>query len=225
MLDSCSCGRRILIVSGSPHASGNTDMLAESLAEALGERDADSAIYRIGVNDLDISPCIGCNKCRNEKACMPFEDTGQRQCTGKPQASQLLLRAGDLGECESVKASDACMHRCFMDDDMRAFRKYLDWCDELHLVCPLYFSGPPAQMKAVMDRLQPYFWSNLRKAGQKRPLYIYFLGEKQEDDPYGCDPLITIARSSFGVAGFRAEQVYDWRDVFADIKEQLRRSK
>ena len=35
---------------------------------------------------------------------------------------------------------------------MDEVRKHLDAADELIVVCPVYFAGAPAQMKALLDR-------------------------------------------------------------------------
>ena len=75
------------------------------------------------------------------------------------------------------------------------------------MVSPVYFAGPPAQLKALLDRLQPYFWSDAR-AGAKRPAVLHVVGEG--GDPHGFEPLVGIVRSALACAGFTLETVYDW---------------
>ena len=59
--------------------------------------------------------------------------------------------------CDGCKNSEG--HVCVFEDDMDEIREILDECDELIVVSPVYFSGAPAPMKALLDRLQPYFWT------------------------------------------------------------------
>lgn len=56
--------------------------------------------------------------------------------------------------CESCKVG----FRCIINDDMTKLYSLLDAADDLVIVSPVFFAGPPAQFKAVLDRLQPYFW-------------------------------------------------------------------
>ena len=96
---------------------------------------------------------------------------------------------------------------CVIADDMAALRSRLDACDELVVVAPVYFAGPPAQLKALFDRLQPYFWADWRHT-PKRPADLYVVGEG--GDPHGFAPLVGSARSALAVAGFRLRDVHDW---------------
>lgn len=109
-------------------------------------------------------------------------------------------------------ACDACMnsYTCIIKDDMRNLYPILDTVDELIVVSPVYFSGPPAQFKALLDRLQPYYWKargmQRRKAQiTKRPVTLYVVG--QGGDPHGFEPLIGCVRSATALAGFSLERV------------------
>ena len=109
------------------------------------------------------------------------------------------LVAGCLG-CGRCQRTGACFQR----DDMDAFMEALDAADELHLVVPVYFAGPPSQFKAVLDRLQPHYWKGTR-FNPKRPAHLQVVGDG--GDPHGFEPLVTICRSALAVAGFRLETV------------------
>ena len=82
------------------------------------------------------------------------------------------------------------------------------------MVAPVYFSGPTAQFKAVLDRLQPY-WEKRRGPNRqpgaadapKRPVTLYVIGSG--GDPYGFAALESCVRSSFGAAGWRVGEVAD----------------
>lgn len=122
-----------------------------------------------------------------------------------------LLAEHPIAPCT---ACDACekTYTCIIDDDMQLLYPLLDETDDLILVSPVYFSGPPAQFKAVLDRFQPYFWKAYAPEGRaarraKRPVTLYVIG--QGGDPHGFDPLIGCVRSATAVAGFSLECVYN----------------
>jgi multimeric flavodoxin WrbA len=75
-------------------------------------------------------------------------------------------------------------------------------------VAPLYFAGPPAQLKALYDRMQPY-WAQRYLLGVtppvKRPAQLFVVGGG--GDEHGYTPLTTITKSSLAVAGFNLEKV------------------
>lgn len=131
-----------------------------------------------------------------------------------PEDQEALVKLSDLriGPCQ---ACDACAQPagspaaapCVLDDDMGRFRALLDACDELVLVSPVYFAGAPAQLKCLLDRLQPYFWTDWKHT-PKRPAELYVVGEGA--DPHGFVPLVATLRSSLAVAGFRLQEVHDW---------------
>ena len=103
---------------------------------------------------------------------------------------------------------------CVIRDDMLRLYALLDAADEVHVVSPVYFSGPPGQFKCVLDRLQPYWEMRCGPAAQprnphevKRPLTLHVIGAG--GDPYGFVPLETIVRSAFGAAGFTLTATVD----------------
>ena len=103
------------------------------------------------------------------------------------EAPEVLAEGDPLEPCALVARSDAALHQCVIDDDMFEVRKHLDAADELIVVSPVYFAGAPAQLKALLDRMQPYFHSTVRR-GEKRPLVLHVVGEG--GDPHGFEPLV-----------------------------------
>lgn len=93
-------------------------------------------------------------------------------------------------------------------DDYLELIEALQSADALAVVSPLFFAGPPAQLKALYDRLQP-FWARKYLLEQnppaKRPAQIFILGGG--GDSHGYDPLVTITRSALAVAGFSLEKI------------------
>lgn len=107
--------------------------------------------------------------------------------------------------CDGCKNSEG--HVCVFEDDMDEIREFLDESDELIVVSPVYFSGAPAPMKALLDRLQPYFWT-WEAGGNRRPMTLHIIGEGA--GPNGYDALIDEVRAAGAVAGFRLDRIVDW---------------
>lgn len=107
--------------------------------------------------------------------------------------------------CDGCKNSEG--HVCVFEDDMDEIREILDESDELIVVSPVYFSGAPAPMKVLLDRLQPYFWT-WEAGGNRRPMTLHIIGEGA--GPNGYDALIDEVRAAGAVAGFRLDRIVDW---------------
>ena len=176
-----------LIIVGSPRTNGRSAHLAEMLFEANIDEHPEDELFLVPVSEVEIGPCIGCNACRAKSGVILKDDDGHEVTLQK--------------------------HRCVFDDDMQTVYDLLDDVDEVTVVSPVYFSGAPAPLKCVLDRLQPYFWARVeaRERGtlpEKRPLVLHVLGEG--GDPHGYDALVSEVRSSFATADFRLERVLDW---------------
>ncbi len=170
-----------LILVGSPRTEGRSAHLAEMLFEANIDEFPGDELFLVPISEVDVESCIGCDGCREKSEVIVKDDSGEEVSLWK--------------------------HRCVFDDDMQTIYDLLDDADEVVVVCPVYFSGAPAPFKCLLDRLQPYFWSDMRE-GQKRPVVLHVLGEG--GDPHGFDALVSEVRSALAVAGFRLERLLDW---------------
>lgn len=100
---------------------------------------------------------------------------------------------------------------CIYEDDMAGLMQQLKQAQRVLMVMPIYFAGAPSQAKAVLDRMQPYFWEYLKRkrAGlppvEKRPLTFFVVGDG--GDPHGFEPLVATVRSSMALAGFAIDEV------------------
>lgn len=116
-----------------------------------------------------------------------------------------VVRVADL-HIAGCRACDACRrapaHACVIRDDMDEVNRLLAHAEVLAVVTPVYFAGPPAQLKALLDRLQPHFWRGTRTLPKRRAL-LCVVGDG--GDPHGYQPLETIVRSALAVAGFKLE--------------------
>ncbi|NHJ49612.1 MAG: flavodoxin family protein [Asgard group archaeon] len=62
----------ILGIIGSPRKNGNTEIMIDEVL--AGAKDAGAVIDKISLYDLDISPCIGCNSCKDNGTCSIKDD-------------------------------------------------------------------------------------------------------------------------------------------------------
>ena len=181
--DIAALGREILnrlIIVGSPRTNGRSAHLANMLFETCIEECPDDELALAPVSTLSVAGCTGCDACRDN-----------------------IAKLAELGE----EAIDDDFAPCVIDDDMQEIYELIDAADEITVVSPVYFAGPPSQLKALLDRLQPYYWTNAR-VEEKRPAVLHVVGEG--GDPHGFSALVSIVRSALAVAGFRLETVFDW---------------
>ena len=176
-----------VIITGSPRADGRSAHIAEMLFEANIDERPEDELFLIPVSEIEVGPCVGCNACRKTMPVIFKNDAGDEVAEER--------------------------HRCVFDDDMQTLYDLIDEADEITVVSPVYFSGAPAPLKCLLDRLQPYFWRRLeqRQTGAlppKRPLTLHVLGEG--GDPHGYDALVSEVKSAFATADFRLLAIYDW---------------
>ena len=127
------------------------------LFETCIEECPDDELALAPVSTLDVGGCTGCDACRDN-----------------------IAKLVELGE----EAIDDDFAPCVIDDDMQEIYELIDSADEITVVSPVYFAGPPSQLKALLDRLQPYYWTNAR-VEEKRPAVLHVVGEGG-DRPLGA---------------------------------------
>lgn len=91
----------------------------------------------------------------------------------------------------------------------------LEAADALVLVAPVFFSGPPSQLKAFFDRLQPY-WAQRYILGTRhaalpldvrKPFDLVAVGAG--GDPFGYDALVRTARSALRMLDFELAAAHE----------------
>ncbi len=170
-----------VIITGSPRTQGRSAHIAEMLFEANIDERPEDELFLVPISEIEVGPCIGCGACR--------------------ELTDVTFKADDGTERTEPRP------RCIFDDDMQTLYDLLDDADEVTIVSPVYFSGAPAPLKCLLDRLQPYFHADTRKQ-PKRPATLHVLGEG--GDPHGFDPLVSEVKSALACAGFRLVTVFDW---------------
>ncbi|MDR1422835.1 MAG: flavodoxin family protein [Coriobacteriales bacterium] len=130
----------------------------------------------------------------------------QRFCLSKKRIHPCI----GCGACEKTgicSLASRTHDKQFLDDYLE-LKAVLERVDAVALVAPLYFAGPPAQLKALLDRMQPYWAQRYRlgiKPPAKRPAQLFVVGGG--GDEHGYTPLSITTKSAIAVAGFTLEKV------------------
>ena len=116
-----------------------------------------------------------------------------------------LITLSDM-DIEGCVGCDGCKETfsCVIDDDMQEVYEFINDSDDIVVVSPIYMAGVPARLKALLDRLQPYFWSGQRHE-KLRPASLHLVGEG--NDPFGSDGAALCVKSALLVAGFEVKNV------------------
>ncbi len=68
----CAMSIKVLVISSSPRAGGNTDLLADEVRRGAAEAGADTE--KIMLRHMDISPCMECGFCARKGKCRIEDD-------------------------------------------------------------------------------------------------------------------------------------------------------
>lgn len=117
-------------------------------------------------------------------------------------------------DCRRCKKNDLV---CMVKDDGNKMYNLLDNADVIVFGTPIYWFGPTAQMKALLDRLRPYYVN--RKLEGKKAAIILPAASGMPD----CDLTIRMFKRIFKALGIEflrviTSEVYDAGDVVNDIK-------
>ena len=124
----------------------------------------------------------------------------------------------NIGYCRACGGCRATGH-CVLDDDMKALAQKLRTCDHLILATPVYFLGPPAPVKAIIDRCQQ-FWEERYELGRppvhdKETSRALLIAAAATTGPNVFQPIRRIVGAFFALLGF---QIID--PVFAEGLEE-----
>jgi len=192
-----------LIIVGSPNAHGRSAHLAYELFESCIDECPDDQVKIVSVASLHIEGCTGCDGCRDLVKKAKAQDAKRSSASDSANNDDTQADANVSAE----PPTPACSKMCIIDDDMQEVYNAISAADEIIVVAPVYFAGPTSQLKALLDRLQPFFWSDARHEALK-PATLHIIGEGH--DPFGYDPLVTCVQSSLLCAGFELLNLFDW---------------
>lgn len=139
----------------------------------------------------------------------------------KSTYNTLFLYDYDIKPCTDCRACKTGDLVCTVKDDMQEIYNNIDNADILVFCTPIYWFGPTAKMKLLIDRLRPYF-GNKRLTGKKAAL-ILPAGVGKKD----CDLTIEMfsrAFKSLGIEliGYVTSKAYDIGESEKD--EEARKS-
>lgn len=122
------------------------------------------------------------------------------QPTVWPLATYPVAACRNCGACQRTG-------RCsIMGDPWSVLSKHMESADIVFLAAPVYFAGPAAHLKAMLDRCQ-VFWARKYVLEEdmpvKRPVHLFVIGDG--GDPYGSEPLETICTSALNCANLRID--------------------
>ena len=170
---------RVGVLSGSPRRGGSCAHLAgDVVAPTLAQAGEGLAVEVRELARFRVAPCLGCGVCERTGVCVLARGEGAQAAESEGRAPGF---AGLLA--------------------------WLDSLDALVLVAPVYFAGPPAQLKALLDRMQ-FLWARRYLLGrwprltpqERRPCGLVVVGSG--GDPFGCEPLVTCCTSALRMANF-----------------------
>ena len=121
----------------------------------------------------------------------------------------------NIKPCDDCRACKTGKMECIITDDMKEIYTRFDNADIIVIGTPIYWSGPSAKTKLMLDRLRPYY-SNKKLAGKKAALMLT-AGDGESD----CDLTIEMFRRSFKALGIEligsvAAKAYDIGEVNQD---------
>ena len=137
---------KVLLVNGSPHKNGCTNVALEEIAKTLQEEGVESEIYHIG--NAPISGCMGCHSCYK---------TGK--CVINDCVNEFVEKAKDFdgfifGSPVHFAAASGAM-TSFMD---RVFYSFVNYKEVfIHKPASAIVSARRAGTTAALDQLNKYF--------------------------------------------------------------------
>lgn len=162
----------------------------------------------------DILLISGSPRSRTCVALIELLESGAKKAGAKTQT--FLLSKKRINPCIGCGACESTGNCTFAGkthngrflDDYLELKAVLERVDAVAIVAPVYFAGPPSQLKALYDRMQPYWVQRYllgRPARKKRPCQLFVVGSG--DDAHGYAPLAGSTKSAMAVAGFNLEKV------------------
>ncbi len=103
----------------------------------------------------------------------------------------------EIKPCNDCRACKKGKMECVIDDDMKEICQRLENSDIIIIGTPIYWFGPSAKTKLMLDRFRPYF-ANKKLAGKKASLLLPS-GTGKPD----CDLTIEMFKRSFEALGIK----------------------
>jgi multimeric flavodoxin WrbA len=138
------------------------------------------------------------------------------------RGEKIYLYDYQISPCLDCRGCKKGSFDCLLKDGMQEIRPLLEEADVIVFGTPVYWYGPTAMMKLLIDRLRPFIAS--RKLQGKRGILI----SPSEEGPGCCGPLVEMFRMSLlylemELAGILLAKAYE-RGEIRGQPEELRRA-
>jgi multimeric flavodoxin WrbA len=110
----------------------------------------------------------------------------------KHSTEKVYLYGVDIAPCIDCRACKKGNLQCVLKDGMQALYPKLEEADVIVFGTPLYWYGPSAKMKLLLDRLRPYIAS--KKLRGKRAVLLV----PSEEGADACSHVVGMFNLSFG---------------------------
>ncbi len=108
---------------------------------------------------------------------------------------KIYLYELEIKPCLDCRTCKKGSFQCPQEDDMTQIYQKLEESDVIVFGTPLYWYGPSAKTKLLIDRLRPYVAS--KKLLNKKTILVV----PSEEGAKACLPLVEMFRNSFGYLG------------------------
>jgi multimeric flavodoxin WrbA len=121
----------------------------------------------------------------------------------------------EIAPCIDCKVCKKVNYKCALKDDMQGLYSKLEKADIVVFGTPLYWYGPSAKMKLLVDRLRPFIAS--KKLKNKKAVLVV----PSEEGPKACNLVVGMFNSSFKYLEMNLIAVLlPKASKYAEIKEQ-----
>ncbi|MCB2194527.1 MAG: flavodoxin family protein [Bacteroidetes bacterium] len=139
------------------------------------------------------------------------------QLSSNYKTEQIFLYDYSINPCMDCRACKIDELECILEDGMSEIYKKIDQADVLIFGSPIYWFGPTAQTKMLIDRFRPYF-SN-KKLEKKKAAIVLPAGTGSAD----CDLTTEMFKRVFDALdvdfmGVITSKSYDVGDAYNDKK-------
>ena len=108
---------------------------------------------------------------------------------------KIYLYDHEISPCIDCRQCKKGMYVCVIEDDMQKLYPRIERADLLIFGTPIYWYGPTAKMKLLIDRLRPFI-ANGKLKGKKGIVVA-----PSEEGPKACGPLVKMFQMSFEYLG------------------------
>ena len=192
--------------------------LKKSTPEVVKRLDTAAEIYR---NRMQITALVGSPRRRGNTDLLVDQVLLGAESRGY-SGEKIYLYDYHISPCLDCRGCKTGSFDCHLEDGMPEIYPRLEKADVIVFGTPVYWYGPTAKMKLLIDRLRPFIASKRLLA--KRGILV----SPSEEGPGCCSPMVDMFRMSFHylgieLAGSLLAKAYERGDIRSQ-PEELRRA-